>query len=461
MAQSQTIDIARLIDERRMTSFNAKVVVLCFFIILFDGYDSIVPAFAGPYLIKDWGIANMAALGTAFSASLFGFLFGAALFGWVGDHYGRKTALISASFLCGLFSLLTMLAGSLQSLIVLRFLTGLGLGGMVPLVLVLTGEYSPKRVRATMMIVMFCGITFGGVFPGPIAGALAPTYGWQVLFLVGGVTPILMAIISLFWLPESLKYLVVSGRTAAVAPILKQIDPSITVGPNTRYVLADERNFEKFRPSQLFSGGLAWMTPLLWVCFVVNLMSFYFINSWLPTVLTQAHVPHWMAALSSSIFQFGGTLGGLAVARPMDKMGLRPVVALFICGLIFAPFIGYSQSSEWLLGAMIFFAGFTLLGVQFGLNAVSAMIYPTSIRSNGSGWAFAVGRFGAVAGPIAAGVLLTLKLDIRDLFLFLLAPISIGLISSLILARLYAAHLRDASGTSAQPLDGGAVRAAR
>jgi|SRR5579885_253187 len=452
MAQQQTIDIARFIDERKMNSFNAKVVILCFFIILFDGYDSVVPAFAGPYLIKEWGIANMAALGTAFSASLFGFLFGAALFGWVGDHFGRKTALVSASFVCGIFSLLTMTVGSLTPLIVMRFFTGLGLGGMVPLVLVLTGEYSPKRVRATMMIVMFSGITFGGVVPGPIAGWLAPSYGWQVLFLVGGATPIIMALIAMVWLPESLKYLVVSGNEQAVAPILRQLDPTIKIGPAPRYVLADERNFDKFRPGQLFAGTLKIMTPLLWVCFIVNLMSFYFINTWLPTVLTQAHAPHWLALLSTSIFQFGGTLGGLSVARPMDKMGMWPVCVLFVCGLVIAPFIGYAQHIEWLLGAMIFFAGFTLLGLQFGLNAVSAMIYPTSIRSNGSGWAFAVGRFGAIAGPIVAGVLLTLKLDIRDLFLFLFVPIAIGLLSSLVLARLYTAHGGTPQGSDL-PLD--------
>jgi MFS transporter, AAHS family, 4-hydroxybenzoate transporter len=440
MAQQQTIDIARFIDERPLTAFNARVVILCFFIILFDGYDSVVQAFAGPFLVKEWHITNMAALGTAFSASLFGFLFGAALFGWVGDHFGRKAALVSASFLCGVFSLLTAATGSLSQLIVMRFLTGLGLGGMVPLVLVLTGEYSPKRVRATMMIIMFCGITFGGVFPGPIAGWLAPSYGWQVLFIIGGVTPILMAAIALVALPESLKYLVASGRSGAVGPILARIDPSMTVAPGARFVLADERQYEKFRPTQLFVGPLKIMTPLLWVCFIVNLMSFYFINTWLPTVLTQAKAAHWLALLSTSFFQFGGTLGGLAVARPIDKLGMGPVSLLFLCGLVTAPFIGYSQQSEILLAAMIFLAGFTLLGVQFGLNAVSAMIYPTSIRSNGSGWAFAIGRFGAIAGPIVAGVLLSLKLEIKQLFLFLLLPIAIGLISNLVLARLYKLH---------------------
>jgi AAHS family 4-hydroxybenzoate transporter-like MFS transporter len=134
-------------------------------------------------------------------------------------------------------------------------------------------------------------------------------------------------------------------------------------------------------------------------------------------------------------------------------MGLRPVCVLFVCGFFIAPFIGYAQHSDWLLASMIFLSGFTLLGLQFGLNAVSAMIYPTSIRSNGSGWAFAVGRFGAMAGPIVAGVLLTLKLNIEDLFLFLLAPTAIGTISSLVLARLYSVHLQSGSESRSAPRD--------
>lgn len=175
----------------------------------------------------------------------------------------------------------------------------------------------------------------------------------------------------------------------------------------------------------------------MWICFICNLMSFYFVNSWLPTVLTAAHMPMSTAVLSTTIFQIGGTLGGLSLSRPIDKMGLAPVCVLFVLSLIVAPFLGYTAGSEWMLWTAIFFCGFTLLGLQFGLNATSALIYPTSIRSNGSGWAFAVGRFGSVAGPIVAGVLIGMKLSIAHLFLFLLLPLAIGTICSFILARLY------------------------
>ncbi len=439
MAKEQVFDISRFIDERPMNRFNAMIVIFCFFIILFDGYDIGTVGSAGPAIVKLWGLKSMAGLGMAFSAALFGILFGSMILGWIGDRYGRRVAIVLSLLMIGAFSLLTMSADSLTSLAVYRFLTGIGLGGMPPNTIALNAEFAPKRARATMIIVMFTGITFGGAVPGFIANSIIPAYGWQSLFFIGGVTPIVIAIIAWFWLPESLKHLVVREENRErVAAIVQAMDPSRTVPAGTRFVVSDEKVYAKFRPNQLFQDGMQWITPLLWLCFVCNLMSFYFMNQFLPTVLAQAHVPMADAYLSTSVFQIGGTLGGLALSRPIDKMGLMPVCALFVVSLCVAPFTGYAtEASETLLMAVIFFCGFTLLGLQFGLNATSAMIYPTSIRSNGSGWAFAVGRCGAVAGPYVAGVLIDMHLAVQQLYLALLVPLGVGTVASFVLARLY------------------------
>ena len=435
---AEAMDIGRFIDERPMSRFNAKIVIFCFFIILFDGYDIGAVSYAGPSLVKEWGLTNMVALGTAFSAGLFGILFGSPIFGWLGDRFGRNAAIVGSCMTIGVFTLATMAAGSLSELIWLRFLTGIGIGGMLPNTIALNAEYAPKRARATLIILMFTGITFGGAVPGPVAAWLVPTYGWRVLFLIGGIMPIAMGLAAWLWLPESLKHLVVTtdNREAAIR-IVRQMDPALRLGPDTRFVVTDEKVYAKFRPAQLFADRLHFITPLLWLCFICNLMSFYFLNSWLPTVLTSAHVPVSHAVLSTSVFQIGGTLGGLSLSRPIDKSGLMPVCALFVVSLLVAPFVGYATEPEWLLMCVIFLAGFTLLGLQFGLNATSALIYPTSIRSNGSGWAFAVGRFGSVAGPIVGGALIGMRLPIQHLYLVLLAPLGIGTVASFILARLY------------------------
>jgi AAHS family 4-hydroxybenzoate transporter-like MFS transporter len=240
----------------------------------------------------------------------------------------------------------------------------------------------------------------------------------------------------LVWLPESLKHLVVkTGKRDAVARIVHQMDAALKPAADTRFTIADEKVYQRFSPDQLFKDGMQWITPLLWLCFICNLMSFYFLNTWLPTVLSAAHIPGGL--LSLTVFQIGGTVGGLVLSRPIDKTGLMPVCGLFVLSLIVAPFVGYATGNTTFLMCVIFLAGFTLLGLQFGLNATSAMIYPTSIRSNGSGWAFAIGRVGSATGPIFGGILIGMHLPIEHLYLVLLIPLGIGTVASFILARLY------------------------
>jgi len=184
------MDVSRLIDERHINGFNIRLLVVSFLIILFDGYDITAVAFAGPFLVKEWGITNMAALGPVFSASLFGVLFGSPAFGYIGDRYGRKIAVIVSCLTFGGFTLACSSAGSVTELLYLRFLAGIGTGGLLPNIIALNAEFAPRRIRATMIIVLFTGITFGGALPGFISATLVPTYGWYVLFLLGGIAPI-------------------------------------------------------------------------------------------------------------------------------------------------------------------------------------------------------------------------------------------------------------------------------
>jgi AAHS family 4-hydroxybenzoate transporter-like MFS transporter len=437
MAQENTLDISRLVDERPMNAFNASLVILSFFVILVDGYDIAAVAYAGPFLVKEWSLTNMASLGLAFSSGLIGILFGAPLFGFVGDRYGRKKAIIGSCLTFGVFTLAAAKAGSVPDLAVLRFFAGFGIGGLLPNIIALNAEFAPKRVRATMIIVMFTGITFGGAVPWGISYWLAPHYGWQLLFWVGGVAPLLISIAVLLWLPESIKFLVVRARNQEVARMVTRLSPSLNVAPSTTFVIRDEQNYAGFAPRLLFADGLHYLTPLLWVLFVCNLMVFYFTSQWLPTVLPSVGIPRETGAGALALFQLGGTIGGLVLSRQLDKRGLMPVVILFLLSMPIVAAIGYSVSSVPILMVVTFFAGFCLLGLQFGINATSAMLYPTSIRSNGSGWAFGVGRFGSIAGPIIAGFLLDMHLPLQQVFLVLLIPLAIGTVASFVMARLY------------------------
>ncbi len=401
MASTNEFDVSRFIDERKMTRFNAALVIWSFFIVLFDGYDISAISFAAPELIKAWAVTNRAALGPVFSASLFGILIGSPLFGYLGDRYGRKFAVIGSCLIFGGFTLAACWASSLQGLLNLRFAAGIGIGGLLPNLIALNAEYAPRRFRATMIILMFTGITFGGSLPGAISVWLVPHYGWQAIFVVGGVLPIVMAAAAALWLPESLKHLVVKEKERARAvALLSTLGPSID--GQTKLVVADEKIYKGFNPKYLFEGGLALITPLLWICFACNLMGFYFLISWLPTLLTGAKLPPSEAAIATALVQIGGTVGGLALARPIDAKGFLPVTILFACAVFAVGALGYvGLSSYGALMVTVFLAGFCVLGLQFGLNASSALIYPTSVRSNGSGWAFGtrlyVSRFGGLS----------------------------------------------------------------
>ena len=315
---------------------------------------------------------------------------------------------------------------------------------MLPNLISLNAEFAPRRFRATLIIIMFCGVTLGGAVPGWVSILLAPRFGWQAIFAIGGVLPIVMAVCAAIWLPESLKYLVVRNRRARVEKLLKRVAPALTVSRDAQFVIADERKVNSMSPVQLFHGGLAIITPLFWLCFSMNLMGFYFMSSWMPTILTATHVLSPDAAVfATTLIQVGGTVGGLVLARPMDSKGFLPVTVLFAAAIPSIAAIGYfSNHSQTLVLAASFVAGFCVLGLQFGLNAASGMIYPTAVRANGSGWAFGIGRFGSILGPILGGYLIARHLPLQQLFLIWSIPSCLGFFACLILTLLYRSRFK-------------------
>jgi MFS transporter, AAHS family, 4-hydroxybenzoate transporter len=439
----QTIDVARFVDEQKVGAFHIKLLILSFFIVLFDGYDIGAAPFAAPSWIKAWGITNRAALAPVLTASLFGILFGSPILGFVGDMFGRKKAIILSCLIFGGFTWAGAWADSLDAMWWLRFFAGIGIGGLLPNLIALNAEFAPRRLRATMIILMFTGITFGGSVPGAVAAWWVPHYGWPILFVIGGIAPIVMAGVAALWLPESIKYLTVKGHAAQVARVLTSLQPSAPVGPETRFILADEQRATSVSPRLLFSDGLAAITPLLWLLFLLNLMGFYFLASWNPTLLASAKVSEAMAAIGTALFQIGGTIGGLTLSRPIDRKGFLPITILFVVAVPVIASIGYvGNLSPILLMLVLVLGGFCVLGLQFGLNAASAMIYPTAVRSNGSGWAFGIGRFGSIAGPYIGGYLIARHVPIEQLYLLAAIPFALGAIACYVLTRLYVARFK-------------------
>src|SRR5262249_43416034 len=239
----QIIQVSRLLDQRGLSSFHYKLIFWCVLLSLIDGYDIAAIAFAAPHLVRGWGL-KPGALGPVFSASLIGILFGSALFGWIGDRYGRKTALIASNLLFGVFTLAAAWATNLDQLFWLRLLAGLGIGGVIPNVVAINTESAPRKFRATLALVAIGFVPLGGAIPGLVAATLVPTHGWQILFTIGGIVPIVLALVGLFALPESIKFMTLhESQRAKMVKTIAAIDPDFKVPANAKFVIEDEQQF--------------------------------------------------------------------------------------------------------------------------------------------------------------------------------------------------------------------------
>ena len=434
----QSISIDELVDGQRFRGFNFNLLFWSFLAMFADGYDISVMPFAMPTLSKLWHV-DAGLQGWVLTASLFGVLAGSPLLGYVGDQFGRRTAILIGSVIYGVTTLAVIWEHGFWVTIALRFCTGIGLGGLMPNTISLNSELSPKRLRATLVVLMFTGITLGSSAPGFISAWMVPTFGWSVLFLVGGAVPLAVAGCLYFTLPESVKFL--AGRPERRGELL-----ATARRMRRDLVLDDDSQLESTVTAQspggavglgeIFGPGLRAITPLLWACFITTLMANFFLNSWMPQLFNNAGLTPKQAALASSLYHIGGTVGGLAISVLLDRFGFIVIAALFVCAAPAIAAIGGSSMSYAVLAPLAAIAGFSVLGAQFGNNAAAGLLYPTPFRSKGVGWALGVGRFGAIVGPIVGGYLIKMHLPMRQLFLAASAPMWIGAVAALILVRL-------------------------
>ncbi len=434
----QTIRIDDLVDGQKIRGFNLNLLFWSFLAMFADGYDISVMPFAMPSLSKLWHVdAGLA--GWALSASLVGVLAGAPLLGYVGDRFGRKPAILLGSVIYGVTTLAVIWQHSYPATLALRFCTGIGIGGLMPNTIALNSELSPKRLRATLVVLMFTGITLGSGAPGLLSAWLPHSYGWSALFVVGGTVPLLVAACLYFTLPESVKFL--GGRPERRAELLdtaRRMRADLELGEDTQFESSAgaASGGSVLGMAQIFGSGFAWITPLLWVCFSTTLMANYFLNSWMPQLFNNAGLAPKQAALASSLYHFGGTAGGLLISVLLDRFGFVVIAALFICAVPAIAAVGAGGMSYGELAPLATIAGLSVLGAQFGNNAAAGLLYPTQFRSKGVGWALAIGRFGAIVGPVLGGQLIKMHLPMRQLFLAASVPMLVGSVAAVVLVSL-------------------------
>src|SRR5471032_1782860 len=231
------VDVADFIDTQPVGGFQLRLLLTCAAVLFLDGFDTQAIGFVAPALAREWDVSK-GALGPVFSAGLFGLIIGALLFGPLADRIGRKKIIIFSTLAFGIGALVTAFVQDVNTLLAIRFLTGLGLGGAMPNAIALTSEFNPRRRRATMVMIMFCGFSVGAALGGLLAAALIPQFGWRSVFIVGGIAPLLLVPILVLRLPESVRFLALTGRAnARVAELLGLINPKAALATGTQYVV--------------------------------------------------------------------------------------------------------------------------------------------------------------------------------------------------------------------------------
>jgi AAHS family 4-hydroxybenzoate transporter-like MFS transporter len=418
-----------VVDGSKFGTPYLIIISLCFLLMVCDSYDVAALSFAAPMLIKQWSIAPEA-MGLIFSVGLFGLLVGSILFGWVGDRFGRKRAMIIGALCFSALTAVTGLAQSQSQLLVLRLVATIGLGGAVPNAVALVTESTPRPRRVTAVGIIFAGYSVGGIIAGLTANYIIGVMGWQMMFYIGGALS-LATTVAFFFLPESLAYLATQPtkreNALRVAAFLRpdmrfssdaRILPDVVVGEahGRNY----DRNYARF--ADLFAGPLRSVTPLMWLIYIANSMTVFSLSSWMPVAVEAVGFPPGMAAVATAMLYTGSAVGGVLGGRCTDNWGASAIIALAALAFPTVVSLGAIGGSGWLLFPVSFLAGCFAFGGQTCLHGFVGSLYPTHLRANGVGWAIGIAKIGSISGPFIAGVLLP-HLSGQQLFLAAGSPL--------------------------------------
>ena len=420
------VNINTLIDEAKFTPFHWGVLIWCLLIIIFDGYDLVIYGVALPLLMQEWSLSAVQA-GMLASTALFGMMFGAMSFGTLSDKPGRKkTIMICVAIFSG-FTFIGAFATSPVEFGILRFLAGLGIGGVMPNVVALMTEYAPKRIRSTLVALMFSGYAIGGMTSALLGAWLVPQFGWKIMFLLAGV-PLLILPILWKYLPESLMYLTNKQQTAKAHDIIQKISPTQVITSDTQFVLNEVQKGDEAPLKALFQQGRSFSTFMFWLAFFMCLLMVYALGSWLPKLMIQAGYSLGASMIFLFALNIGGMVGAIGGGYLADKFHIKKVLTImFLCGAIALILLGFN-SPQFVLYTLIAVAGAATIGSQILLYTFVAQYYPSTVRSTGMGWASGIGRIGAIVGPVLTGALLTMNLPHQMNFFAIAIP---GVIAAL------------------------------
>jgi MFS family permease len=384
-------------QELPMSLHQWMIVGLCFLLNFNDGIDVLVVSFAGPHIQAEWALSN-AQLGYLFSAGLAGMTLGCFTLAPWGDIIGRRKAFLVSLFLISAGMILVYFSNAYGWMLCFRFITGLGIGGILPNLATVAAEFATKKRRDFAVGMVQGGWPLGAILTGFAVASIIPAWGWHASFLVAGVFSAALWLIVFFFLPESPVFLAKQKRTSAI------------------------HNLQK-----LFTAPYRQSTLILWTAIFFGFITLYTLMSWIPSIAKNSGMPFQMATYAGTFLNIGAFTGVFVMGIAISKYGIKKVMFTYLCLAFIAMNIYGSNSwSNTLHFVFIFLIGFL---VQGGFNAfypAATRIYPEAIRSTGVGMAMGMGRFGAILGPALFGILTDQGFSIYSRFILFSIPLLIA-----------------------------------
>ena len=459
-APGRTLDVAEFMQGLKFTRYHLALLVLCSMVTFFDGQDFSAMTYALPYIRDEMHIDDTMT-GYVSSAAFLGQMIGSLFGSYLGDVFGRRPVIIWSTIGSAVLTSAVGFAATPEQIIGMRFVSGLAIGGLLAPVWALSIESMPKSMRATSVTIIMMGFSIGGASAAPIANWTAPVLGWQGIFWVCGAMTGAFALILLFTLPESARWMVAKEKPRArIAPLLARFDAGLRADEYDRYVLSDERVVTKsesplLKLRELFVGGLAPVTLMIWAAYFCSSFAIYLKSSYGVLFMEALGIARQNAAWLGSISAILGALGGVALLAFTEKRGPAWIIIAPLIGIPFVALVGMGA----VLGGPGFIPVLLIGAIMVGAGhaaviSITSIYYPSAVRATGGGWASFMAKFAAVAAPNvgAAAGFLQGQAGAMDGYMFTVGCLA-GIVVFILGLSYFARGLRERSTPVAQPAE--------